>query len=59
VVGIVLIVIGMLMSVLAYLRFRQVEKQLSHGLYRSDFLLTLLLTACILFVGVLMLVYLL
>ena len=58
VVGIVLIIIGMLMSILAYLRFRQVEKQLRQGVYRSDFLLTLLLTTCILFVGVLMLVYL-
>jgi uncharacterized membrane protein YidH (DUF202 family) len=46
------------MSILAYLRFRQVEKQLRQGAYRSDFLLTLLLTICIIFVGILMLVYL-
>ena len=58
VVGLVLIVIGVLMSLLAYLRFRQTEKQLRDGEYRSGFLLTLLLTTCIIFVGILMLIYL-
>lgn len=58
IVGMVLIVLGMIMSLLAYLRFRQVERQLREGVYQSGFLLTLLLTTCILFVGFLMLIYL-
>lgn len=57
-IGIALIIVGMIMSVLAYLRFRQVENQLTEGVYQSGFLLTLLLTICIIFVGVLMLIYL-
>ncbi len=57
--GIALVVIAILMSVLAFMRYRQVENQLFEGKYASGIVLTFLLTICIVFVGVLLLTYLL
>ncbi len=56
--GIALVVIAIVMSVLAFLRYRQVEKQLFEGKYASGIVLTLLLTSCMVFVGLLLLFYL-
>jgi putative membrane protein len=57
-IGISLVVLGTTMSVLAFLRYRQVEHQLNENHYHSTTILSLLLTTCILFVGILLLIYL-
>jgi putative membrane protein len=57
--GIALVVIAVVMSVLAFMRYRQVENQLFEGKYASGIVLTFLLTICIVFVGLLLLIYLL
>jgi putative membrane protein len=57
-IGISLVVLGTAMSVLAFLRYRQVENQLNENQYHSTTVLSLLLTTCILFVGILLLIYL-
>jgi putative membrane protein len=56
--GLGLVILGTIMSLLAFMRYRQVENQLNEKKYRSNTLLSLLLTTCILFAGVLLLVYL-
>ena len=56
--GIALVVLAILIAVLAFLRYRQVERQLFEGRYASGIVLTLLLTICLVFVGLLLLVYL-
>jgi putative membrane protein len=57
--GISLLVLGTLMTLLAFLRYRQVEKELTANNFKSSVLLSLLLTVCILFVGILLVMYLL
>jgi putative membrane protein len=58
-VGIALIVIALTISILAFLRYKQVENQLEEKKYRSGITLILLLTASFFFVGILLLFYLL
>ena len=53
-----LVVLGTVMSVLAFIRYRQVENQLNESAYHSSTVLSLLLTVCILFVGILLVIYL-
>lgn len=58
VIGIGLIALGTIMTFLAFWRYRQVEKQLNENDYRSTTGLSLLLTICILLVGLLLVIYL-
>ena len=59
IVGIILVAVGTLTSVLAYLRYRQTSRQLQDGLYTSSPLLITVVTAFIFFVSVLLIAYLL
>ena len=59
IVGIILVAVGTLTSVLAYLRYRQTSRQLQDGLYTSSPLLITVVTAFIFFVSALLIAYLL
>jgi putative membrane protein len=56
--GIVLICLGSLMGVLAFLRFRTVERQINEGSYTSSPLLSLLLTLALVAVAAFLVMYL-
>jgi putative membrane protein len=56
--GISLVAVGAITAVLAYLRYRQTEKQLNNAQYTHSSLLLTLLTAFIFLVSVLLIVYL-
>lgn len=58
-IGMGLVILGTIMSVLAFIRYRQVENQLHDSRFRSSTVLSLLLTVCILFAGILLVIYLL
>jgi putative membrane protein len=58
IVGIVLVAMGMVTVILAYIRYRQIEKQLKEGYYAPSSLLITLLTAFIFLVSILLIVYL-
>ncbi len=55
--GLILVVFGVVMTVLAFVRFRAVEKALREGVYKPNLLLTTMLTFFVLGMGVLLLVY--
>lgn len=57
-IGMGLVVLGTVMSVLAFIRYRQVENQLHERQFHSSTVLSMLLTVCILFVGILLVIYL-
>jgi putative membrane protein len=58
-IGMGLVILGTIMSLLAFIRYRQVENQLHDSRFRSSTVLSLLLTVCILFAGILLVIYLL
>jgi putative membrane protein len=59
VIGISLVVIGAVVTLLAFVRYRHIERQLAKGTYFPSFLLSLLLTLAIVFMSLVLLVYLL
>lgn len=59
VIGIFLVVIGALMALLSFIRYRTIEKHLRRGTYFPSFLLSLLLTMAIVLVSGLLVWYLL
>ena len=59
VIGIALVIIGAVMSLLAFVRYRNIEKRLSKGSYFPSFILSLLMTVAIVVVSVLLILYLL
>lgn len=59
VIGIALVIIGALMTLLAFWRYRNIEKHLLRGSYFPSFVLSLLLTIAILIVSLLLVLYLL
>jgi putative membrane protein len=59
VIGILLVVIGAVMTLLAFIRYRNIEKHLAKGSYFPSFVLSLLLTMAIVVVSVLLILYLL
>jgi len=58
ILGIVLVAVGMVTSVLSYMRYKQSEGQLNSGNYRHSSLLITVLTSFILLVSILLIVYL-
>jgi putative membrane protein len=58
VTGVVLVIVGMIVSVLSYVRYRTTEKQLEAGYYKHSSLLITMLTAFIFFVSVFLIIYL-
>jgi len=59
VIGILLVIIGALMSLLAFIRYRNIERHLIKGSYFPSFILSLLLTIAIVVVSGLLILYLL
>ena len=59
VIGISLVIIGALMALLAFWRYRNIEKHLLRGTYFPSFALSLLMTLAILIVSLLLVLYLL
>jgi len=58
VLGIVLVALGTLMALLAYVRYKSIEKQLSTNTFYPSFTLTLLFTIAIIIIGLLLVIYL-
>lgn len=58
ILGILLVGIGALLGLLAFLRYRRLEKQLENATYSSSRSLTVFLTLFILLIGVLLILYL-
>ena len=58
-IGISLVIIGAVMTLLAYLRYRAIERHLISGTYFPSFLLSLLLTLGIVLVSIMLILYLL
>ncbi len=58
VVGILLIGFGTLMGLLAFIRFRKVERQIDEDAYRPSLTLDLILTIMVVMIGVSLAVYL-
>jgi len=56
--GIVLVGLGALMGVLAFVRYKKVEKQIDEDTYQPSLILDILLTISILAVGIFLVVYL-
>lgn len=56
--GICLVGLGALMGVLAFIRYKKVEKQIDEDTYRSSLILDILLTLSILAIGIFLVVYL-
>lgn len=59
VIGISLVIIGALMALLAFIRYRNIERHLTKGTYFPSFVLSLLMTLAIVFVSLLLILYLL
>ena len=57
--GILLVVFGTLMSVLAYVKFKKTQKQIDQGVYKISSSLDLILAVSIFMVGFFLIVYLL
>lgn len=57
-IGIALVITGALMTLLAFWRYRNIEKHLLKGSYFPSFVLSLLLTISILIVSLLLILYL-
>ena len=57
--GILLVAFGTLMSVLAFIKFSKIEKQIKANTYRASMLLDLLLTLSVLLIGIFLVIYLL
>jgi putative membrane protein len=58
VVGIVLVALGLLTTVVSYIRYRYTNKQLDEGIYQHSSLFITLLTAVIFFISILLVFYL-
>jgi putative membrane protein len=59
VIGIALVIIGAIMTLLAFIRYRYIEKHLREGTYFPSFMLSLVLTIAIIIVCLLLILYLL
>jgi len=58
IIGIGLVAIGALMTLLAFFRYKNIEKQLHEGTFYPSLNLSILLTAAIILVGTLLVIYL-
>jgi uncharacterized membrane protein YidH (DUF202 family) len=55
--GIVLVALGTLIAVLAFIRYKKVEKEIDEDTYRPSLLLDMLLTMLIIAIGVFFIIY--
>ena len=58
ILGIFLVGLGALMGVLAFIRYKKVEKQIDEDIYQPSLILDMLLTAAILAIGIFLVFYL-
>jgi putative membrane protein len=58
VAGIVLVIVGVIVSLLSYIKYKKTEKQLDAGYYKHSSLLITILTAFIFVVSVFLIIYL-
>ncbi len=58
ILGIFLVGLGALMGVLAFIRYKKVEKQIDENIYQPSLILDMLLTAAILAIGIFLVIYL-
>jgi putative membrane protein len=58
VIGITLVVVGAVMALLAFFRYRNIEKHLARGTYFPSFILSLLMTLAIVVISLLLILYL-
>lgn len=56
--GILLVGLGALMSVLAFIRYKKVERQINEDTYQTSSILNLLLTSSVLAIGLFLVIYL-
>ena len=56
--GIILVALGALMALLAFVRYKKVEKQIDEDAYRPSMILDSLLTISVLVIGIFLLIYL-
>lgn len=56
--GIFLVAFGTLISALAYFKYKSIEKQIDENVYYSSSILDLLLAACLVIMGILLVIYL-
>ena len=59
ILGIMLVGLGALMALLAFVRYKRVEKQIDEDLYRPSVILDTLLTISVLAIGIFLMIYLL
>jgi putative membrane protein len=57
-IGILLVALGVLLTLFAYIRYRVTEKQLTNKVYKPSFNLLLFITLAILVIGCLLIIYL-
>jgi putative membrane protein len=58
IIGIVLVGLGVVMGVIAFVRYKTVERQIDEDAYRSSAILSLLLTLAMIAIGVFLMLYL-
>ncbi len=58
ILGIFLVGLGALMGVLAFIRYKKVEKQIDEDIYQPSLILDMMLTVAILAVGIFLVIYL-
>jgi putative membrane protein len=58
IIGIVLVGLGVVMSVIAFVRYKTVERQIDEDAYRSSAILSVLLTLAMIAIGVFLMLYL-
>lgn len=58
IVGILLVGLGTLMGLLAFIRYKKIERQIDEDKYKQSFILDLLLTITVLAVGIFLVIYL-
>ncbi|MDR3539725.1 MAG: DUF202 domain-containing protein [Desulfosporosinus sp.] len=56
--GILLVCLGSLISVLAFMKFKNVEKQINEDTYQTSSILNILLTSSVLAIGIFLIIYL-
>ena len=57
-IGVLLVVMGVVLALYSYLRYRITAKQITNRAYKPSFTLSLLVTLSILIIGVLLIIYL-
>ena len=59
IIGVLLVAVGALLALLAYVRYRNTEFQLNNKIYKPSFWLSLILTVALVVVSILLILYLL